>query len=116
MFWIIRNSDTIDMRHHYNSRLTCWPGRGTGGIPPVAPFLTPGVIVEKDALVEDSVIFDDVVIEPGAEVKHAIIDKEAIIRSGTHIGYNPEADRRRGCTISERGVVVVPKGMDISLT
>jgi glucose-1-phosphate adenylyltransferase len=78
-------------------------------------ILSPGVIVEKDALVEDSVIFDDVVIEPGVKIKHAILDKEAIIRSGTYIGYDPEADRRRGCTISEKGVVVVPRGMDIGL-
>jgi len=77
--------------------------------------LSPDVIVEKDALVEDSVIFDDVVIEPGAKIKFAIIDKEAQIRAGTYIGYDPEADRRRGCTISEKGVVAVPRGMDIGL-
>ncbi|MFC1865050.1 hypothetical protein ACFLYG_04405 [Chloroflexota bacterium] len=76
-------------------------------------ILSPGVIVEKDALVEDSVVFNDVFIEPGAKIKHAIIDKEAQIRIGTYIGYDPEDDRRRGCTISEKGVVVVPRGMAI---
>jgi len=76
-------------------------------------ILSPGVIVEKDALVEDSVVFDDVIIEPGAKVKHAIIDKEARIRSDTYIGYDQEADMGRGCTISEKGVVVIPRGMDI---
>ena len=60
------------------------------------------------------VVFDDVVVEPGAKIKHAIIDKEAQIRVGTYIGYDSEADGKRGCTISERGVVVVPKGMEIS--
>ena len=29
-------------------------------------ILSPGVIIEKDSLVEDSVVFDDVIIEPGA--------------------------------------------------
>jgi glucose-1-phosphate adenylyltransferase len=76
-------------------------------------ILSPGVIVEKDALVEDSVVFDDVVIEPGVKIKHAIIDKEAQIRVGTYIGYDPEDDKRRGCTISEKGVVVVPRGIEI---
>ena len=62
-----------------------------------------------------SVVFNDVFIEPGAKVKRAIIDKEAKIRAGTHIGYDLEADKSRGCTISDNGVVVVPRGMDIGL-
>ncbi len=75
--------------------------------------LSPGVIVERDASVEQSVIFDDVVIEPGARVRRAIVDKESKIRAGASIGYDPESDRRRGCTISEKGIVVVPKKMVI---
>ncbi|MFC2041264.1 glucose-1-phosphate adenylyltransferase [Chloroflexota bacterium] len=76
-------------------------------------ILSPGVIIEKDSLVEDSVVFDDAIIEPGAKIKHAIIDKEAIIRAGTCVGYDPEVDKRRGCTISDKGVVVVPRNVDI---
>jgi glucose-1-phosphate adenylyltransferase len=79
-------------------------------------ILSPGVVVEKDALVEDSVIFDDVIIEPGAKIKRAIVDKEAIISAGTSIGYEPEADKGRGCTFSEEGVVVVPRGAVLSQT
>ena len=41
-----------------------------------------GVKVMEGAVVADSVILDDVVIEAGAEVRYAIID------SGTHIGKN----------------------------
>jgi glucose-1-phosphate adenylyltransferase len=76
-------------------------------------ILSPGVIVEKDALVEDSVVLNDAVIEPGAKIKHAIIDKEAQVRAGASIGYDLGADKGRGCAISEKGVVVVPRGMDI---
>lgn len=76
-------------------------------------ILSPGVIVERDTLVEDAVVFDDAVLEPGVRVRHAIIDKEARIRTGAAIGYDAEADQRRGCTISEKGVVVVPRGMDL---
>ncbi len=76
-------------------------------------ILSPGVIVERDAVVEQSVIFDDVIIEPGARVRRAIVDKESRIRAGTSIGYDQEADKGRGCTISDGGIVVVPKGMNI---
>jgi glucose-1-phosphate adenylyltransferase len=76
-------------------------------------ILSPGVVVERDALVERSIIFDDVSLEPGARVRRAIVDKESRIQAGASIGYDHDADRRRGCKISESGVVVVPKGMRI---
>jgi glucose-1-phosphate adenylyltransferase len=76
--------------------------------------LSPGVVVERDARVEDSIVFDDVTLEPGARVRRAIIDKQVTIRSGASVGYDLEADRRRGCTVSDAGIVVVPKGMDIA--
>ncbi len=79
-------------------------------------ILSPGVIVERDAQVERSIIFDDVIIEPHASITRAIIDKEARIQSGVSIGYDSDADRRRGCIISEGGIVVVPKGADISMS
>jgi glucose-1-phosphate adenylyltransferase len=79
-------------------------------------ILSPGVVVERDARVEQSVIFDDVTIEPGASIRRAIVDKESRIRAGASIGFDREADERRGFTISDNGIVVVPKGMDISRT
>ena len=77
-------------------------------------ILSPGVVVERDALVEESIIFDDVTIEPNARIRRAIIDKEARIQAGASLGYDREADTRRGCTISDTGIVVVPKGMGIA--
>ena len=79
-------------------------------------IVSPGVVVERDAQVEQSVIFDDVIIEPGASIRRAIVDKESRIRVGASIGYDRKADERRGCTISDNGIVVIPKGMDISRT
>ena len=78
-------------------------------------ILSPAVVVERDAVVEDSIVFDDVNIEPGARIRRAIIDKEVRIQSGASLGYDLEADKGRGCTISDTGIVVVPKGMDIGL-
>jgi glucose-1-phosphate adenylyltransferase len=76
-------------------------------------ILSPGVIVERDAVVEQSVIFDDVIIEPSARIRHAIVDKESRIRSGATVGYDQEADKKRGCTISDNDIVVIPKMADI---
>jgi len=76
-------------------------------------ILSPGVIVERDSLVEQSIILDDVIIEPNARIRRAIIDKEVRIRANTSIGLDRDADRARGCIISEGGVVVVPKRSDI---
>jgi len=76
-------------------------------------ILSPGVVVERDALVAESIIFDDVIIEPHARIRRAIIDKEVRIQADASIGYDSEADKRRGCAISDTGIVVVPKGMDI---
>jgi glucose-1-phosphate adenylyltransferase len=76
-------------------------------------ILSPGVIVEKGALVEKSIVFDDVIIEPGAKIRRAIIDKEARIEAGALLGYDPDLDRQRGCTISDTGIVVVPKNLSI---
>ncbi len=76
-------------------------------------ILSPAVVVERDAQVERAIVFDDVIIEPRARVRRAIIDKEVRIQTGVSIGYDLEADKRRGCTVSETGIVVVPKGAEI---
>jgi len=76
-------------------------------------ILSPGVVVERDASVEESIIFDDVNIEPGARIKRAIIDTGVRIKSNVSIGYDLKADAKRGCTISDKGIVVVPGGMVI---
>ena len=78
-------------------------------------ILSPGVVIERGASVEESIVFDDVIIEPGARIRRAIIDKEVRIRAGVSIGYDLEADRRRGYTLSDSGIVVLPKGMDVRL-
>ena len=76
-------------------------------------ILSPAVVVEKGAVVEESIVFDDVSIEPRAKVRRAIIDKGVRIQSGASVGHDLEADKRRGCTVSDTGIVVVPKGMII---
>ncbi len=74
-------------------------------------ILSPGVIVERDALVVESIIFDDVNIESGVKIKRAIIDKDVQISAGVVLGYNLQSDIKRGCMVSPSGIVVVPKGL-----
>ncbi len=77
-------------------------------------ILSPGVVVERDAVVSQSVIFDETLVEPGVRIKRAIVDKECKIRAGSSLGYNHEADKARGCTVTDSGIVVVPKGTEIN--
>jgi glucose-1-phosphate adenylyltransferase len=76
-------------------------------------ILSPSVIIERDSGIENSILFDDVTIEPFVRVKRAIIDKDVIVKSGALLGYDLESDNHRGCTISDGGIVVVPKGLEI---
>ena len=70
--------------------------------------LSPGVEIFPDAVVEDSILLNDVTIGPGARVKRAIIDKENVIPEGESVGLDPEADRKR-FSMSEAGITVVAK-------
>jgi glucose-1-phosphate adenylyltransferase len=79
----------------------------------LSSILSPGVVVEKGALVEESILFQGASIEPGVRVRRAIIDKDVKVRAGVSLGYDLEADRRRGCTVSDSGIVVVPKGLEL---
>lgn len=72
-------------------------------------ILSPSVIIEKDALVEESIIFDNVTIEPGAKIRRSIIDKDVTVCAGVKLGYNSKTDLERGCTISASGIVIVPR-------
>jgi glucose-1-phosphate adenylyltransferase len=77
-------------------------------------ILSPGVTVQAQAVVEDSVLLDDVDVGRGSIVRRAIIDKNVRIPPGARIGVDPGEDRIRGFTISEDGVVCVGKGEPIA--
>jgi glucose-1-phosphate adenylyltransferase len=74
-------------------------------------ILSSRVFVDEGAVVEDSIIFSGVKIGKGAKIRRAIIDKWTEVPAGTTIGYDAEADRRR-FTISDSGLVVVPRNPD----
>jgi glucose-1-phosphate adenylyltransferase len=72
-------------------------------------ILSPGVRVNSYAVVEDSILFENVEVGRHCRVRKAILDKGVKLPPYTVIGHDPDFDRRRGFTISEKGVVVVPK-------
>jgi glucose-1-phosphate adenylyltransferase len=72
--------------------------------------LSPGVHLHTGALVEDSVLFQDVDVGREAVVRRAIVDKNVRISPGARIGVDSDADRER-FHVSDSGIVVIGKGV-----
>ncbi len=62
------------------------------------------------SIVEESVLFSEVKVRDGCHLRRVIVDKGVLIPPGTTIGIDHEADRMRGFTVDESGIVVVPRG------
>jgi glucose-1-phosphate adenylyltransferase len=75
----------------------------------VRSILSSRVRINSYARVEDSVLGEGVDVGRYARIRRAIIDKYVQIEPGTEIGYNLEKDRQR-FTVTDQGVVVIPKG------
>ena len=73
-------------------------------------ILSPGVRIHSGADVAGSVLMNGVDIGRGAVVRNAILDKNVVVWPGASLGVDPAADRARGFTLTEGGVVVVGKG------
>jgi glucose-1-phosphate adenylyltransferase len=71
--------------------------------------LSCGVRVGGGATVEDSILLDDVEVGEGAIIRRAILDKGVKVPPGASIGIDHAADRARGLTVSEGGVVAMGK-------
>ncbi|MBO8416809.1 MAG: glucose-1-phosphate adenylyltransferase [Proteobacteria bacterium] len=72
------------------------------------------------AKVEESVLIGDVKIGAGCVVKRAIIDRDVELAPGFCLGVNREDDMKlvdpedkNGPRISEKGIIVIPKGMKL---
>ena len=76
----------------------------------VRSILGPNTRINSYAHIEDSILFEGVDIGRNASVRRAIIDKGVAIPAEFQIGYDHDADRRRGFTISPGGVTVIAKG------
>ncbi|MGD8593252.1 MAG: glucose-1-phosphate adenylyltransferase, partial [Gammaproteobacteria bacterium] len=67
------------------------------------------VFVDEESVVEGSLLFEGVRVGKGCRLTNCIVDKNVIIPDRERIGYEMEKDRKR-FTVSEKGIVVVPKG------
>jgi glucose-1-phosphate adenylyltransferase len=65
--------------------------------------------INSYSLVEDSILFENVTIGRHVKIRRAIIDKGVVIPDGTVIGYDVEDDRSSGYTVTDSGIVVVPR-------
>lgn len=76
-------------------------------------ILSPNVRINSYAEISESILFEGVKVGRRARIRRAIIDKNVDIPPGLQIGFDAEEDRRR-FFVSERGIVVVPKGMRLA--
>lgn len=58
-------------------------------------ILSPGVVVEAGAVVEDSIIMHRSVVEKGAHVKRSIVDKHCVIGQNARVGVSGAASPNR---------------------
>lgn len=70
-----------------------------------------GVQVHGGAVVENSIILDNCIIGRQCSIRRAILDENATLSDGLHVGDNPGQDRARH-HITESGIVVVRSRSD----
>lgn len=117
--WPIRTSDTQSPPAR-----TC---SGTGGVEPkllnsilsngavvsggvvVNTVLSPNVRVHSGAHVEESVLFSRVTVGAGAQLSRCIVEKGVTIPPNTVVNSRT-LGKIPGCVVSEKGVLVIPKG------
>jgi glucose-1-phosphate adenylyltransferase len=76
--------------------------------------VSPGVTVERDAVVRNSVVFADSVVGEGALVNLSIIDKEVVVGERAKLGYGVDfcpnnehpALMNTGLTLVEKGSII----------
>ena len=72
-------------------------------------IIGPRCKINSYSLVEDSILFENVTVGRNVKIRKTIIDKNVVIPDGSTIGYNQEADRSHGYTVTDSGIVVVPR-------
>src|SRR5262249_34701729 len=76
----------------------------------VNSILFPGVRIEPQAVVKDSIVMHDTVVATGATLDRAIVDKDVRIGRGTRLGHGDEMTPNRACPEHlSSGLVVVGK-------
>lgn len=74
-------------------------------------ILSPRVRINSYASVTDSILFEGVTVGRHSRIHRAIIDKNVVIPDGAEIGIDRGADRARGLTVTDNGIVVVSRNV-----
>jgi glucose-1-phosphate adenylyltransferase len=74
----------------------------------VRSVLSPGVRVHSYCEVENSILMPRVEIGRYSRIQRAILDTGVKIPESSLIGFDPQADRAAGYTVTDSGIVVVP--------
>jgi glucose-1-phosphate adenylyltransferase len=75
--------------------------------------LSPNVRINSYCEVHESILLENVTIGRHCKIRRAIIDKDVTIPPCSLIGYNLEEDRKH-FFVTPSGIVVIPKGTEIS--
>jgi glucose-1-phosphate adenylyltransferase len=71
-------------------------------------ILSPGVRINSYCEIDSSILMHRVEIGRNSRLQRAIIPTGVTIPEGSVIGFDLEADRAKGYTVTESGIVVVP--------
>ena len=74
---------------------------------------SPGVIVEKDAVVEDSILMHDVIVRRGAKLRRVIADKDTVFGEGAMVGMGDAPRSGPGRRPGQVPLTVVGKGTQV---
>jgi glucose-1-phosphate adenylyltransferase len=64
--------------------------------------------IDRDASVEESILFDRAFVGCGAHIRRAILDEGVEVRPRARIGFDLEEERARGFVVTEAGITCVP--------
>ncbi|WP_100657096.1 glucose-1-phosphate adenylyltransferase [Alteromonas flava] len=73
-----------------------------------------GVQVGARAELRNCIFLGKAHVGENCKLRRVIVDKNVYIADGVEIGFDADLDRKRGLTISESGIVVIPKGFEVS--
>jgi glucose-1-phosphate adenylyltransferase len=91
------------------------PGCIVSGGRVIRSVLSPGVRVNSYSDVENSILLEGVDVGRYSRIRNAIVDSGVKLAEGTEIGWDENADRERGITISENGIRVVSNSAGVGM-
>jgi len=106
--FVFSGEKNAQRRGHALDSLVCGGSIISGG-EVESSILGPNVRVNSFASVNDSILFEGVNVGRHARVRRAIIDKGVSVPADIEIGYDLDADRQRGFTVTSSGLVVIAK-------